>query len=58
MRDWYVRCWIRATWPLVVLIYKAWGRWWIDDDQCRRYVTAVMGATLWLAGRPVKTDAP
>lgn len=28
--------------------YKAWGRCWIDDKQCRIIVTAIMRTTLWL----------
>lgn len=30
----------------IVLVYRAWGRGWLTDDQCRRLVIAIMWVTL------------
>lgn len=40
---------VRASMPLIALTYRAWGRCWLTDDQCRTVVTAIMRTTLWLA---------
>jgi hypothetical protein len=43
---------VRASMTPIALTYRAWGRRWIDDDQCRAIVTWLMRTTLWLVRQP------
>jgi hypothetical protein len=51
-----MRRWIVGETSLLLIgaVYKLWGRWWIDDDTCRRWVTAIMRAAIAVRRRPTR----
>lgn len=46
-----------VSFGLLTIVYRAWGRCWIDDDTCRVTATWIMAGAIWLA-RPHPTEAP
>lgn len=48
---------VEASFVPIALVYRAWGRGWLTDAQCRAVVTGIMRVTLWLARRQQPADA-